>query len=185
MAVQPGDFPELIALSDGGLFALRLDAVVPPTLPPLADIRDAVTADWRADALRAALAARGEAIVGALADGTGLEDLGQIETETQIRRQGFIPDAPPTLVGQVFQLERPGDVVVVPGAAQAWVVRLDAVNPAARDDANTQMLLQIFGQAVTQSLAQDIFEAYGQALQSEAGIQLNQSVINAVHTQFP
>jgi peptidyl-prolyl cis-trans isomerase D len=34
-------------------------------------------------------------------------------------------------------------------------------------------------------MAQDVFESYGQALQREAGISLNQSVINSVHSQFP
>jgi peptidyl-prolyl cis-trans isomerase D len=33
-------------------------------------------------------------------------------------------------------------------------------------------------------MAQDIFEGYGQALQRDAGITLDQSVINAVHAQF-
>jgi peptidyl-prolyl cis-trans isomerase D len=34
-------------------------------------------------------------------------------------------------------------------------------------------------------MAQDMFESYGRALQSDAGIRLDQSVINAVHAQFP
>jgi peptidyl-prolyl cis-trans isomerase D len=186
MQAREADFPELLELSDGGLFALRLDALVPATLPPLAEITTEVIADWRATALRAALADRGAAIVADLATGGArLEDMGQIETETQVRRQGFIPDAPPTLAAQIFQLAAPGDVVLVPGADRALIVRLDAINPAARDDPGTQILMQIFGQSLAQSVAQDIFESYGRALQAEAGIQLNQSVINAIHTQFP
>lgn len=183
--LRDGDFPEVLELSDGGLFALRLDALVPPTLPPLAEIRAEVLADWRRTAVQAALAERGEALLGNLATGAQLEDLGQVETESQIRRQGFIPDAPPTLVAQVFQLSAPGDVVLVPGADRALIVRLDEINPAARDDPSTQILVQIFGQSLAQSIAQDIFEAYGQALQAEAGIRLDQAVINAIHTQFP
>lgn len=185
MAAEPGDFPELIALSDGGLFALRLDAVVPPTVPPFDEIIADVRADWRADTLRAELSRLGESLVAELASGAALESLGQVDTETQIRRQGFVPDAPPGLVGQVFQLADPGDVVLVPDTDRVLIVRLDAINPAARDNPETQFLVQILGQAVAQSLAQDVFEAYGRALQVEAGIQVNQSVINAVHTQFP
>ena len=60
-----------------------------------------------------------------------------------------------------------------------------AINPAARDDPNTQILVQVLGQAIAQTQAQDVFEAYGQALQAEAGIRLDQAVINAVHAQFP
>ncbi|WP_439139837.1 SurA N-terminal domain-containing protein [Roseicyclus sp.] len=185
LAVNEGDFPELLTLSDGGLFALRLDAVVPPTLPPLAEIRPAVRADWRADAIRAAINARAEVLLGMLAQGAALEELGQVAIERDIRRQGFIPDAPPTLVAQLFQLDAVGDVVMVPGADRSLIVQLDAINPAARDDPNTQILLQVLGQAVAQTQAQDVFEAYGQALQTGAGIRLDQAVINAVHAQFP
>jgi peptidyl-prolyl cis-trans isomerase D len=102
-----------------------------------------------------------------------------------VRRQDFIPDAPQTLVAQVFQLEEPGDVVLVPGAEQALIARLDAINPAARDEPAAQAMIQMIQQSVAQSMAQDIFEAYGQAMQSQVGIRLDQSMINAVHTQFP
>jgi len=182
---QDGDFPELLDLSDGGIFALRLDEVVPPTLPPLDEISDEVAEAWRASVLRDQLAARGETLVGNLATGATLEDLGRTDLETGIRRQDFIPDAPPTLVAQVFQLAEPGDVVLVPGAERAYIARLDAINAAARDQPDTGLLLQILNQTVAQSMAQDIFEAYGQALQADAGISINQASINAVHAQFP
>jgi len=182
--VQDGDFPELLDLSDGGMFALRLDEIVPPTLPPLSEIEDAVSAAWRATALRTQLQARGETLVGDMATGAAMEDLGRVETETRIRRQDFLPDAPPTLVAQVFRLSEPGDVVLVPAGDRAFVARLDAINPAARDEADTGLLLQIIEQTVAQSIAQDLFEAYGQALEGASGISLDQSVINAVHSQF-
>ena len=182
---EEGDFPELLELSDGGLFALRLDEVVPPTLPPLDDVREEVAAAWEASALREALAARGQEVVTALATEATLESFGTLTREQQVRRQDFIPDAPPTLVAQVYQLAAPGDVVLVPGAEVAVIARLDAINPAARDDPTTQILTQIIGQTVAQSMAQDIFEAYGQAMQADVGIRLDQSMINAVHAQFP
>lgn len=184
-AVQVGDFPEMLELSDGGLFALRLDEVVPPALPPLAEIRDEVEVAWRASTLRAELAERGNALIGQLATGAALEDLGAPDREQQIRRQDFIPDAPQTLVAQVFQLAEVGDVVLVPGGERAWIARLDAINPAARDQPDTGLLLDIVEQTVAQSMAQDIFEAYGQALQFDAGAEIDQTVINAVHAQFP
>ena len=148
-------------------------------------MRADVRADWRADAIRAAINARAEALMGLLAQGATLEELGQVAIERDIRRQGFIPDAPTALVAQLFQLGALGDVVLVPGADRALIAQLDAINPAARDDPNTQILVQVLGQAIAQTQAQDVFEAYGQALQAEAGIRLDQAVINAVHAQFP
>jgi peptidyl-prolyl cis-trans isomerase D len=185
LAAAERDFPELLELSDGGLFALRLDEVVPPALPPLAGIRDEVAEAWRATALREALAAYGQEVVTGLATDRSLEDFGGLTTERQVRRQDFIPDAPPTLVAQVYQLAAPGDVVLVPGAEVAVIARLDSINPAARDDPSVQILTQIFAQTVAQSMAQDIFEIYGQAVQAEAGIRLDQAMINAVHANFP
>lgn len=46
-AVAQQDFPELFELSDGGVFALRLDEIVPPALIPFEEVRDEVLADWR------------------------------------------------------------------------------------------------------------------------------------------
>lgn len=184
-AARDGDFPEMLDLSDGGLFALRLDEIVPPVLPPLAEIEDEVAAAWRVSALRDALAAQADALVGQLALGATLEDLGDTRVETRLRRQDFLDALPPTLGPQLFQLGTQGDVVAIPAATAAYIVRLDRVNSAARDDPQTAILTQIIQQAVTQSMAQDIFESYGQALEGEAGITLDQAVINAVHAQFP
>lgn len=46
-AISATDFPQLFELADGGVFALRLDEVVPPTLIPFEEVRDEVLADWR------------------------------------------------------------------------------------------------------------------------------------------
>ncbi len=48
--VQQGAFPEIIDLADGGIFALTLDGITPPTLQPIDDVRDAVSEAWQAQA---------------------------------------------------------------------------------------------------------------------------------------
>ncbi len=47
-AITPEDFPELYELEDGGVYALRLDEVVPPSLIPFEEVADAVRQDWMA-----------------------------------------------------------------------------------------------------------------------------------------
>ncbi len=185
LAAQQGDFPELLELSDGGLFALRLDAVTPPVLPPLDEIREDVTASWRASILRDELSARAQVLLSDLVQGATLEELGDITSERLIRRQDLVPGAPSTMVSQVFQLENVGDTVVIPGAEAAYIARLDVINPAARDAADVSVLLELVDATVAQAMAQDVFEAFGQALEADAGIQLNQGVINAVNASFP
>ncbi|GAB5446486.1 peptidylprolyl isomerase [Gymnodinialimonas sp.] len=183
--VAETDFPELLELSDGGLFALRLDEIVPPALPPLAEIEGDVADAWQATALRDAVADRAAQLVAQLAQGATLDELGDTEEERQIRRQDLLPDLPATTVAQVFQLDAPGDVVMIPGAEAAHIVRLDTINSGVRDAPDTSIILTIMNQTIAQSMATDIFEAYGQALQADAGITTNQGVINSVHASFP
>ena len=102
-----------------------------------------------------------------------------------IRRNDFIPDAPPTLVAQIYQLDGPGDLVVIPASRSAWIARLDSINSGTEGAADTVALRAVFEAQGAQAMAQDLFEAYGQALQAEIGISLDQGVINAVHAQFP
>ena len=184
-AVEEGDFPELLELSDGGLFALRLDEIVPPALPPLDEIEAEVAEAWAATALRDAVAERASQLVGQIATGATLESLGDTTQERLIRRQDLLPDLPPTTAAQVFQMENEGDIVMIPGADAAHVIRLDAINAANRNAPDTSILIQILDQTIAQSIATDIFEAYGQATQAEAGFTTNSGVINAVHAAFP
>ena len=45
--VTEADFPTITQLDDGGVFAIRLDEIVPPALKPFEEIRDEVLEDWR------------------------------------------------------------------------------------------------------------------------------------------
>lgn len=185
LAVSESDFPELLELSDGGLFALRLDEIVPPALPPLDEVTEEVAEAWHATALREAVADRAAQLVAQMAQGATLDDLGDTAEERLIRRQDLLPDLPATTVAQVFQLDAEGDVVMIPGAEAAHIIRLDTINSGMRDAPDTSILLLIMNQTIAQSMATDIFEAYGQALQADAGITTNQGVINSVHASFP
>lgn len=54
------DFPQLVQLDDGGVFALRLDDIVPPTLDPFDEVREEVLADWRRSEIHRQLLAQAE-----------------------------------------------------------------------------------------------------------------------------
>ncbi|WP_243698724.1 peptidylprolyl isomerase [Paracoccus alkanivorans] len=58
--ISENDFPQIERLDDGGIFAIRLDEVVPPTLRPFDEIRDEVAADWRAAEVHRLLLAHAE-----------------------------------------------------------------------------------------------------------------------------
>ncbi|MBF9032560.1 peptidylprolyl isomerase [Rhodobacterales bacterium HKCCE3408] len=186
-AVAEGDFPEILPLSDGGLFALRLDEIVPPTVPPLEEIETEVAEAWAADALSAALEARAQTLLTEIAtQGARLEDLDlTLIQQTGISRQGFMPGLPPTMAPNVFGLDTPGDLMVVPGSRAAYLVRLDQIVPGNRNAPETAGLLDLVDTQVSQSIAQDVFGSFGGAMDAVFGIEINQSVINGVHANFP
>jgi peptidyl-prolyl cis-trans isomerase D len=120
-----------------------------------------------------------------VAGGTALEDQSlALETITGLARDGVLAEAPRALVEQVFVLEQ-GDTAALAGPdTTAYVVRVDAVVAANPDAPEVEQTTQALTQSMTQGLAQDIFEAYGQAVQTEAGLTVNQQALNAVHASI-
>ncbi|WGH78277.1 peptidylprolyl isomerase [Jannaschia ovalis] len=176
--VTEGDFPELETLSDGGLFALRLDGVTPPATPPLADIRDAVEAAWQADTLRRRLSERAEELAAAA------ELPGTPETLAGLGRDARLEGTPPALLDALFEAEPEAVFAVEGGADAAYVVRLDAVNEADLSDPETAELREALIASQRQEIATDLFSLYGRAVQARAGFTVDQQAVQAVQAQL-
>jgi len=183
-ATAKGDFPEVAELDDGGVFALRVNEITEPRVQDFADAKGQAESGWRAAETAKALSGQANALADQLSAGTAAEDLGlTLQDLTNITRESFVPDTPADFLVTVFDMA-PGDVRVISGDTAAYLVRLDAVAPPAEDDDNTARL-EGLAQATAQSIGADILQAYSRAVESQAGISLNQTAINAVHTQFP
>lgn len=184
-SVEEGDYPEIDDLSDGGLFALRLDEVVAPRLQTLEEVRTEAIAGWKADETVAQVKARAEAMLDEFAAGESPVTLGLTEVaEADIGRDGYIDGTPPALISQVFELAAPGDWAVVEDADGAIVLRLDAVHEADQTSEDAVAIKTGFAESTAQSLALDIQSAFSAALETEAGITLDQAMINAVNASF-
>lgn len=183
--VQEGDFPEILELSDGGLFALRLDEVVEPTLQPFEDVEVQVIEAWEAAETRARLIARAEEIAAAVEGDETLEDQPlALMTETGLARDAFLEDAPVQLVTAAFEGNE-GEVQVIETEDGAALLRVDAVAAPDGDTEEAQQIKQRFAAQAGQGYAQDLVDAFTRAVEMRAGIELNQAAINAVHAQFP
>jgi len=179
------DFPAVVELNDGGIFALRLDEVIAPKLQPLAEVRDQVIAGWDSAETTKRLVELATTLKPTLAQGTDMAALGLTATVEEAQtRDAFIEGTPQDLMAQVFEMNK-GDVRVIEGAESAFIVRLDDVAPADLGDPETAAVNNALETQTSQSLAQDIFDAFTRAVQSDAGISVNQTAINAVHAQFP
>ena len=182
-AVQEGDFPTAILLEDGALVALRLDEIVPPTPIPLAEAREDVAAAWRADAVTKALSARAAEVKTAVEGGESLGGFGIVSVGKQVARDGFVEGAPPELLAALFEMAE-GEVRVVEAGEFVGVVMLDAVQPAATEGEEAQALRESLEISAQQGIAQDAFTLFSGALSAEAGIQIDQAAVNAVHAQM-
>lgn len=183
-AVEEGQFPEIVDLADGGIFALRLDGIVPPTLQPLDDVRDAVSAAWQAQARQAAVIAKAEEISADILPLTGFDTLGlEPLVEENLTRRSFVEGTPPDFNDQIFAMNV-GDVRVIDAVDRALIVRLDDI--AAPDLSDESVIAQrdALAETARAGISQDIFDAYATSLQQRTETSLNQQTINAVNAQF-
>lgn len=184
---QPGDFPELLELEDGGIFVLRVDEVQEPTTRPLDEVRGDARAAWTADATAAALLAEAEEIAGRLSTRETWEDVGLTPiVETNETRRGFIEGTPPGFLEQtVFTLLGPGDARAVPGQnGGVIVVQLDAVSEPDPDDPQVVATRDQLAERAVNGIAQDVFDIYSRRLQERTEVQIDQAAINAVNAGF-
>jgi peptidyl-prolyl cis-trans isomerase D len=182
--VEQNAFPEVLDFDDGGIFALRLDSIVAPSLKPIDEVRDQVDADWTLAATQTALMAEAERQATAINSGASFEDQGLVPTvEPGLTRRDFVPETPQTFLTDVFKME-PGQTQAVANGDRAIIVRLDSVTPP--DAIDPAMLAE--GESVAQQaaggIAEDIFTIFSQTLQTRTEVSVNQAAVNAVHAQF-
>ncbi|WP_371154245.1 SurA N-terminal domain-containing protein [Jannaschia sp. 2305UL9-9] len=185
LAVEEGDFPELESLSDGGLFALRLDGIDAPTTPPLADVRMEVEQAWQDDTTARRLAETAQDLASRIEAGETFEDVGlTAETVAGVARDGTVEGLPPTLLPQLFEVEE-GTVIAERGTPSvAYVVRLDAIVPVDPEDDQTAELRSAIETQLRGDIAGDVFDAYGQAVRTRIGFNIDQQAVQAVQSQL-
>ncbi|UWQ16229.1 SurA N-terminal domain-containing protein [Jannaschia sp. M317] len=183
--VAEGDFPELESLSDGGLFALRLDGIDPPATPPLARIRAAVEQAWQEDTTARRLSEAADALAARIEAGETFAEAGlTAETVTGIARDGRVEGISADLLSRLFEAEA-GRVLAAPGNAnRAYVLRLDAVNAADPEAPDTAELLTAIETQLRGDLTSDLFDAYGQAVRADIGFEVDQQAVQAVQSQL-
>lgn len=186
-AGQPGDFPQLRPLADGGVFVMAVEAITPPAPLPLEEVRDAAFAGARAAALEAALRDRAEALAPQLA---------ALGPEAFAEATGLVPDTYagltrldgaqglPAAVFEAIHAAAAGQTVVRSGNGQAVLALVTAVEPPDAGDEQTARLVAAIDAELGGAMAQDVFFYYARALEAEAGIVLNQAAIDAVHAGF-
>ncbi len=183
-SVTQDDFPAVELLADGGIFALRLDDIVAPRPQPLEDVTDRVKAAWQSAEVRKTLRAQAEDLETSLTGDADWSAAGlTAETVTDLTRTGFQPDMPPPLLSALFEAET-GAVVIVEDGSTVLVARVDAVLGPDEENEDVATLRDRLTEQGASTLGQDLFDAFATDIQNRAGINIDQSAINAVHVNF-
>ncbi len=182
-ALAEGDFAEVIVLDDGGIAALEFVETVPAAPIPFAEATEAVTAGWRAEALRKALSEQAIAFKAAVEAGASLGSFGIVDVTPEISRDGFVEGTPDSLLPAVFAMGE-GEIRVIEDGDFVAVVRLDSVQPAATEGEEAEALRAALDAQFEQSFANDAFAAFAEAVSAQAGIALDQRAIDAVNASL-
>ncbi len=182
--VAEGAFPTLMGLDDGGVFALRLDGITPASVIPMAEVRDRLEAAWRAAAAQTAVLTRAEAIAAEASADTDLATLNLVTTSSaNLTRGSFVADTPAEFMATVFTMTE-GEVRALPTDTGAIVVRLDRISAAdMTTDRLSAQLTDVTAQAAA-GTAQDIFDAFADAVRARTDVVIDQAAINAVNAQL-
>ncbi|WP_300031022.1 peptidylprolyl isomerase [uncultured Roseobacter sp.] len=182
--VTAEDFPAIERLDDGGLFALRLDNVLPPRPEPFDEARDAVLAHWQAAETANRLAEQVAGIVPQLETGTSFADLGyDVVVEENLVRSDFVGGTPADFMDTVFEMDT-GEVRVIEAPGSVIVVRMIGTAPPEESEDNTRLREQLEQQAGG-ALAQDLFDIFNADVTRRAEPQINPQALQAVHVNFP
>ena len=176
-----GDFPQVMQLEDGGIFAMRLDEIIDPRPQPLSEVRDAVEAQWLEQTTLEALKEQAALITGASFDLA--ETASQIQTYENMTRGDFLDDLPPAVLAEVFDLSE-ADTALIEGIEAVHVVLLDAIEDGQSDTSDAAAIRAQIENQLASSLSQDVFDAYAMQIRQRVGIELDQAALNAVHANF-
>ena len=182
-ALAEGDFPEAILLEDGGLVAMQLVEILPPSPVPLDKITDKVTEATRAEALARALAAKAATARTAVEAGATLESQGNVTAVAPTDRQATLDVGPAVVLETAFQMQ-PGEIRVIEAGSFVALLRLDSITAAEVTSEEGQEMQDAIRQNLDRSIAEDMAALFTATVGQQAGIALDQAVIDAVNTQL-
>ena len=183
-AMTEEDFPQIGNLEDGGVFALRLDEVLPVRAPEFEQAREKIVASWENNQVETRLNEQAATLVPQLESGADFAGLGLTAiVETDQTRTAFVGGTPPSFMEDVFKMNI-GDISVVNSFGTVLVVRLDAINPTEENENADALSAQLQSQ-IEQSLARDLYNIYSRDAVQRAGQNIDPRSLAAVHVNFP
>jgi peptidyl-prolyl cis-trans isomerase D len=169
---------------DGAIFMVRVSKVIPPTIKPLAEVKDQAVAAWQADKRREKVAKTAEELAAAVKPGARLAAAAaekglQVSTSPPLLRRPGGVDAklqttPPVLVAKLFEA-KPGEIVTATDAAGSYVAQLGEVqieeNPSKSAMADLSLEL-------SQGVQADLATEFTQALRARFPVEIRREAVD-------
>jgi len=170
-----------------GFFVLRVDGVDPARVPDLAEIRDRVLADWKADERLSAAETLAETTVDrvnngenldviAAADGFGLSELPPLTRNGQGLPSGF----PRDLVGALFDIDSEGRADFVTGENRVFVVQLSGIDEA--DPSANDLKRDGVAEQIATGMRSDVVELLVADLLARRPVETDRDAVASVYT---
>ncbi|MEP6019124.1 MAG: peptidyl-prolyl cis-trans isomerase [Paracoccaceae bacterium] len=181
--LQADDFPSIIPLEDGAIFAMRLDEILAPRPAPYEESTEGVRANWEADRAEELLMVKANALLPELQSGKTFSGVSlEAVEEEDIDRSGFIAGTPPAFMSEVFSMDV-GEVKVIESFGSVLVVQLNAINPASENE-QAQQLRDQLSEQMDQALARNLYTIFAQDAMLRAGQEIDFHTLEAVHANF-
>ncbi|WP_112309737.1 peptidyl-prolyl cis-trans isomerase [Pseudogemmobacter bohemicus] len=181
-ALQQGDFPEAIALDDGGVVAMEFVEILPPAPIPFETAKPEAQAALQQDRLKAALDARGLELKTAAESGSDFATLGTVEAVAETSRDGATTENIPAAVLEAAFAMKAGDIRLVEDGSFIGLLRLDHVTAAPETGDEAEALKAAIASQLEQQVAQDAFTAFTASMADQAGMTIDQNAINLVNS---
>ncbi|MEM6412519.1 MAG: hypothetical protein AAF683_13395, partial [Pseudomonadota bacterium] len=171
---------------DDSIYVVSVDRIVPSRVPKFDEVRDQarsrLIASREADALDTianAVKSTLESGVSTLEEQAELYSSAVVRPETGLRRTAFDQTLPRPVLQTAFALDEVGDVEIAPGLlpGEVFLVQLEEFNRPQPEELDT--LAIVSGVQLTQSLIQDLQQAFQVELRNSLEIESNSAALAA------
>jgi peptidyl-prolyl cis-trans isomerase D len=179
-ATDEGQTSRVNESPDGAIFMVQVSKVTPPTIKPLAQVREQAVVAWQEEKRREKVAKTAEELAAAVKPGARLaaaaaeKGLKVTTSPPLLRRPGRDETTSPALVAKLFAA-KPGEVVTAADAAGSYVAQLDEVRTP--ETPSQSATAEISGD-LNRGMRNDLTAEFTQALRARFPVEIRRETLD-------
>jgi peptidyl-prolyl cis-trans isomerase D len=180
IATDEGQTSRVTESPDGAIYMVQVNKVTPPTVKPLAEVKEQAVAAWQGDKRREKVAKMAEELAAAVKPDTRLAAVAaekglKVTTSPPLsRRPGRDDTTPPALVAKLFAAKS-GEVVTAADGAGSYVAQLDDVQTP---ETPSQSATADVSRDLDQGMRADLAAEFTQALRARFPVEIRREQLD-------